>query len=146
MISKTYQAGLLQASAYRILRERTKSVLSEYDISDIDWSILGLLQDKVELTPGDLADILAVKVPFITKTCKNLMQKGLITKVGHDLDGRSFYFLLTDEGDKLVKKVEPVLRKKMVKLIYPISTRQLSGYVKTLEKIVANYSHSELNK
>jgi len=138
MINKTYQAGLLQAKAYRILRERTKEALLEYEINDIDWSILGLLYDQPEQTPKQLAEALSVKVPFITKTCQNLMSKNLIEKINHDQDGRSFYFHLTKSGNSLVKKIEPKLLKSMSSLLKPLSPNQLRGYIKTLEKITAN--------
>ena len=145
MINKTYQLGLLQAKAYRILRERTKAELKAFDINDIDWSILGLLNDNGEQTSKELAIALSVKIPFITKTCQLLESKDLIRKANHDWDKRSFYFLLSESGKKLVKKVEPELRSKLSNLITPIAPKQIHGYIKTLEKITINDSELKTN-
>ena len=77
---KTYHIGLLQAHAYRVLKKYTKRYLAEYEIDDIEWSILGLLYSQ-ESTPGDIADKLGVEIPFVNKVSNALLEKGFMKKL-----------------------------------------------------------------
>ena len=134
---KTYHIGLLQAHAYRVLKKYTKRYLAEYEIDDIEWSILGLLYSQ-ESTPGDIADKLGVEIPFVNKVSNALLEKGFMKKVDRDTDRRTYYFQLTNSGKELVKAIEPKLRNQMLHLITPLSPNHLHGYIKTLEKIIKN--------
>ena len=138
ILVKTFELGLLQAKAYRILKRQTKKSLSAFSIDDIEWSILGLLSGHGQLTSSELAVYLGVKKPFINKLAAELINKNLVEKVDHEIDRRSFYYQLSAIGNELVVNIETKLVKDMKKLVEPVSLFELRGYKKTLEKIIKN--------
>lgn len=49
-------------------------------------------------TPGELADAERIAPPSMTKTVNCLVERGLVTRIGHPTDGRSKLVVLTDDG------------------------------------------------
>ena len=137
---KTYNAGLLQAKAFRILKKHTNTALKPYDISATEWGILGLLQDeRSDIKLSDIASALGVKAPFITRSMAVLLAKGYVTQVNLPKDARVRIARLTPTGKKFVTKTEPVVAKMIKTTFANISVRNLFGYVMTLHQIVEMY-------
>ncbi len=135
--SKTYRLGLLQAHAFRILKQRTMRVLSPCDINTLDWAVLGMLNDVPKLTYKEVAKELAVTSPVVTTTCEKLLNKKLI-HVSKDVDdARVKHIALTPAGKEFVEKQESIIRAGMKDVIAKASTRDLLGYIAVLQSIVS---------
>jgi DNA-binding MarR family transcriptional regulator len=63
----TYNAGLIQAQAYRALSSFMSTALRVNALSMPEWAVLGLLRDRGAVRQADLAERMAVKRPVITK-------------------------------------------------------------------------------
>ncbi len=137
---KTYEIGLLQAKAYRVLKKKTKMVLGDYNIDDIEWSILGVIDHEKFATTSLLSNELSVETSFINKVANRLIDKGLIEQIDHESDRRSFYYQLCPKGKKLILELEPKLMKEVGKLVRPLSLQDIAGYKRTLEKIISHES------
>ena len=135
----TYQLGLLQAKAYRILKMRTNHALKPYNISTIEWALLGMLSEKKEgLTFGEIAKQLGVEAPFVTELLGKLEQKKLVTLVYSELDRRSKKAFISKDGMKLVSTVEKELRQTMRPLLKSASIKDVLAYRRILEVIIKN--------
>lgn len=135
----TYQIGLLQSKAYRVLNQETAKVLEPYKISPIDWAILGLIYDnqKTGLRFSGLAKELGVEAPFITERSIVLQKLGLITQTTDEKDKRVKYLSLTSKGNDLVPTVDKLLIKAMRPLLDKTTIADLRGYKHVLESIAS---------
>ena len=142
----TYRLGLLQAKAYRILKQRTTEYLFHLDISTIDWALLGLLYDNQKgIRLKKIADDLGVEAAFVTSLVKSLKQKQLVQIDSDSKDQRAKLLKLTEKGLKLVPGVEQELRHLMRPLVSGATPKQLLSYLVVLEQIIQNAEKS-MNK
>lgn len=136
--SNTYRIGLLQARAYRILKQETSTILQPLGISTVEWAFLGLLYDKKVLRMKDAAQELGVEAPFITATFAQLHVKKLVQESRSEVDVRVKLLSLTDLGRSFVEETEEHVRKSMRYLMAGANPRDLIGYVSILELIIKN--------
>ncbi len=135
----TYNVGLLQAKAYRLLTHRTNMLLAPYGLTSVQWAMLGVLFDNAQpLALVQLAEKLEVDPPFITVLVAGVEKTDLIKIEAHPKDRRTKLVSLTHKGRKLVPEIEKILRREMKTSIHGVNLRHLLGYYKTLQAIVAN--------
>ncbi len=135
----TYSVGLLQAKAYRILKQNTSLLLKPYELSTIDWALLGVLYEQENgVGPSEMAQILGVEAPFVTAMAESLEKKGFITRIQSSTDKRAKLVVLTKAGKNLVPKLESHLRKKSKHLIRGVSISELLAYRRVLKAIIEN--------
>ena len=135
----TYNIGLIQTKAHRVMKSRTDDLLKEFEISSVEWALLGLLHDNSKgLKFIDTAEMLGVEAPFITILVEKLSEKKLLTQITSKTDRRAKTLLITEHGNKLVPLIEDKLRKGMGSLVEGIPVGEIYSYYKVLTKIVSN--------
>ncbi|MDQ3018708.1 MAG: MarR family transcriptional regulator, partial [bacterium] len=108
-------------------------------ITPVDWALIGLLySSKSGLRLNQLAEDLGVESPFITERGQVLMDLGYVTIVPDKDDKRVKCMNLTPKGKQKVPTIEKDLIKRMKPLLKGASIKNIMGYRKTLEIIVAN--------
>jgi DNA-binding MarR family transcriptional regulator len=136
---KTYQIGLLQAKAYRILKQYTTNALQHLNISTTEWALLGFLNDQPKpVRASVIAEVLGVEPPFVTVLIKKLEKQGLVSIQPDPNDNRSKLLELSAEGTEFVGKTELYLRDKMRPLAQGTGLSDVAGYVSVLERIIEN--------
>ncbi len=135
----TYNIGLMQSKAYRVLKSHSDKILAEFGISSTDWALLGMLFDA----PGGLrvteaAKILGVETPFITELGEKLHKLKLIDWKNVPEDGRVKIIALTAHGKTLIPKIERVMLKNSKSLISGMSIADILAYRRVLDGIVKN--------
>ncbi len=134
----TYRTGILQARAYRNLRFFMSRTLKSYELSSVEWSLLGVVSEETKnggIRVGDLAKLLDVEPSFITNTTKKLMKNGYV-KYGYDEDdGRVRLLMGTDSGHLKVIEIEQSLRKEMRQWLGNVEMDELVIYIRVLNKI-----------
>ena len=136
----TYRAGLLQAKAYRILKQRTTELLAPAGISTIEWAFLGLLIDNDSLRARETAYELGVEPPFVTVMAAKLSKKGFVIITKDADDSRAKNISLSEVGRQFVTTTEIELRSGMRGVIAGANPGDLLGYLAILECIVENGS------
>lgn len=134
----TYQAGVLQARAYRNLREFMTSHLKEHEYTMMEWALVGLVYDYTSeggARVGQLATILDVEISLITNMLNVLERRDLIKRIVDSSDKRARRIVTTRKAEADVKKIEKKMRTEMKKWLGNVSTRQLFSYVRTLQKL-----------
>lgn len=135
----SYRVGLLQAKAYRILKNYTGKLLAAYELSTVDWALLGLLHDHPKgMRSSILAQELGVEAPFITSLFGKLNTMGLVESKRDEKDSRAKILSLTAKGASSVEKIEKELRSAMKPLLSGSSIGDLLSYVSVLETIIEN--------
>jgi len=144
---KTYQVGLLQDKAYRVLKLETKAVLKPFGITPTQWAFLGILCDnKAEIRLNGLAQELGVKAPLVTVIFTHLKKMNLIDSHKDEDDSRAKKVFLTKKGYEFVTQVEKTLRKEIRPLLNGLSLKEVVAYVSVLEAIVKNSENYKNNK
>lgn len=131
----TYETGIIQAKAYRALRITMTTALKKYNLSMSEWSLLGTIYEKRNVKYSELADLLEVKAPLITKIMESLLDKGLVESEQDKDDKRSKFLVPTKKAYDLVPVIEKDVKIKVNSLIPSISHDELLVYMKMLHAI-----------
>lgn len=137
----TYQSGIVQASAHRLINREMAHFLLPYDLSCMQWFMIGHIYDAgsegVRLT--DLMRLLDTKLPFITNSINLLESRGIVEKRGHETDNRVKLVSIAPSYRKTVQVIEAHLREELRHLLYDnddISREELSAYITVLYKMI----------
>lgn len=133
----TWQAGLLQAQAYRALSNHMTAALAPYELSVPGWALLGLIEESGELRISEAADLMSVKPPVATKMITRLEELGMLMRRDQEGDSRVSIISLTPEGLQRVGEVEGELRKSMRSFLGDIPLAELLIYIRVLRRLAA---------
>lgn len=134
----TYQSGVVQSTAMRKLNRFTANFLEAYDLTTMEWFIIGTVYDSgangTSLT--ELKHKLGTTMPFITNSVKTLMSKGVLVKSLDSTDARTKIVAIAPSYRPTCLEIEKYLRAKMRELFYSqITPEELRTYVAVLYKM-----------
>lgn len=134
----TYQSGVVQSAAIRKLNRFTGEFLEEYDLTTMEWFIIGTVYDagKKGISLTNLKQKLGTTMPFITTSVNTLLKKGVLTKSADKNDARTKIVAITPSYQPTCIEIEKYLRTKMRELFYSnITPEELRTYVTVLYKM-----------
>lgn len=137
----TYRTGILQATAYRNLREFMAKTLDPHGITCAEWSILGIVHEESKnggIRVSLLAELLNVQTSFVTNMVRKLQKQGFVKHTFDDDDGRVRLIIGTDSGHLKVIEIESTLRRDMKDWLVDIKPQDLITYIYVLKKIADN--------
>jgi DNA-binding MarR family transcriptional regulator len=134
-----YEACLLHSRADRTLRLIVAKQLEQYNITMMEWLLLGSVQNgpKEGVTMSSVAATLDVTLPQVTALTTGLTKNKLVKQKISRQDRRSRRLTMTPAGKKLLSAVEEEARKVLRNWVADIPRDQLMTYLKT-EEILAN--------
>ena len=91
-------------------------------------------------TPGQLANLLGVRPPTITKTINRLQAQGFLDKKASETDARQAYVSLTDHGREAIRAIERSVRKTEKVAFKGFDKKDQKALIKLLSRIDANLS------
>ena len=97
----TRLAAELRVALMRSTR-RLRTMKSDDDVSDAQFSVLALLDRTGPRTPGELAEAEHVQPPSMTRTIGCLVERGLVERSPHPGDRRQLLVGLTPAGTAAV--------------------------------------------
>ena len=103
--------------------------------------ILDVIQ-KLEKRNGsvkisDVSDALNLPRPGVTRTVKEMEEKGLLRKIASDEDGRVIYLTVTASGAALSEKFDQKYFEALSKALEDISDGEADCMIQTIEKFYA---------
>lgn len=134
----TYRAGVVQSTAYRLLKKFTEDIVSEHGLTTMQWFIIGTIYDAGDIGIGvtELSKAVDTNVPYITNTLNLLHGKGIITREGRAGDNRAKVIKIAPDYVAQVEKIEASLRAKMRDTIYAeVTPEELRAYITVLYKL-----------
>jgi MarR family transcriptional regulator for hemolysin len=135
----TYKTGLLQAKAYRALKQRTAELLKPFDLSTMEWVVLGSLSEMHDgLTHTQIAELVGVETPFATNLVTALEEKKLVKRKLNPKDKRYKIVMLVPSARSTVATIEKQLRAEMKPLLKGYSLTDIVGYMNVLKTIISN--------
>jgi MarR family transcriptional regulator, organic hydroperoxide resistance regulator len=99
-----YLAYLL-AQANRQMSARLERALSEEGVQIEHWRILEVLSDEQGRSMGELAEIVLMNHPALTKTADRMVSGGFVHRRVDPADSRRVLLYITDHGLELVGRL-----------------------------------------
>ena len=88
---------------------------------------------KVKIS--DISDTLHLPRPGVTRTVKEMEDKGFLKKTTSDADGRITYLSITEAGKKLSQTYNDRFFSQLAPLLTDISQEEASCTIRTIEKL-----------
>ncbi len=139
MVISTYQAALLHAKAYRILRNDIADMLKPFGISLPEWSTLETVAKNSTIRSTELALELGVEIPMVTTLLHQLDEKKLILRSENTDDKRSRMIVLTPEGQALVDGIEEKFKTALPHYFEGLSLEDIHGHLRVLRRIIEKH-------
>ena len=92
-----YLAYLI-ASAHRSMRTGLLQSMGGEDCNEEHWRILKVLSDEQGRSMGELADLVLLNSPALTKNIDKLVSRGLVQRAADDSDNRKVLVFISDLG------------------------------------------------
>jgi DNA-binding MarR family transcriptional regulator len=135
----TYKKAMIQVAAYRRIRNVVNTVLNRFNLNTTEWMILGVLYESATgLRTTDIANMLEVEVPLITRLSRILAKEGLIQNSVNSRDRREKPLSLTERGNQMIAKVERALARRTERLEDGLSDGEVTNYFTTLSTFMDN--------
>jgi DNA-binding MarR family transcriptional regulator len=99
-----------------------------------EFTVLRALEDDRTLRVSDVARRLNATNSYVTLTSEKLVQKGYIIRERNDVDRRSVYLTLTEEGLSLVKRMDEIVYAYYDKTFGDITNEELTSVINILQK------------
>lgn len=137
----TYQSGIAQASAHRLINRVVTDFLLAYGLSPMQWFAIGMIYDSspAGIRLSDLAKTLDTTLPYITNTITLLESKGIVKKLTHTGDSRIKLVSIVSDKETMIEEIEAGLRERLRDELYGednISREELAIYIQVLYKIL----------
>lgn len=133
--SPTYQIGLVHSKTYRIYKQITTTALKKYNLSFVDWLLLGLLYDAGEMRYGVLADTLGVEASFVSVLVEQLRARGYIREKKNTSDKRVKQIILSKKGQSLIPDVEKHLKDKLSSALSDAPLIEMQKYMESIQAL-----------
>lgn len=125
-------------TAARVSRTSLASRLLSHGFYAGQDQIMMALSREDGLTPGQLASLLGVRPPTVTKTVNRLQGQGYVEKRSSETDARQAKVFLTDEGRAAIKAIEKAVRKTEKLALKGLDKKEQKTLAKLLARIESN--------
>lgn len=130
-VQRVYQAT--RNEMYRQFREEGGE-----DITPEQWMILIRLWERDERTQAELCEATSRDAPTMSRIVDGMERRHLLARKPHPDDGRARVIHLTRKGRELEKKLVPVARKLVARLVRGIPEDELATTRATLKRMFEN--------
>ena len=96
--------------------------------------IQSLERKGIQVKVSDLSDAMELPRPGVTRTVKEMEEKGYLQKIASEEDGRVTYISITDEGKKLSQKYDQDYFSELACSLGDISEEDADCMIRTIEK------------
>lgn len=134
----TYQSGVAQARAFRIIKHHTAHLLGDFGLTSMQWFVIGTVLDTgtTGIPVSDLAKKLDTTTAYMTNTINLLESQNILEKSAHRHDARVKIVRVRPGYRRTCTKIEAALRERLREVLYQnISREELNVYIKVLYKI-----------
>ena len=92
---------------------------------------------------SDISEQMNLPRPGVTRTVKEMEEKGLLHKIASENDGRVTYITVTEEGKKLSKKYDEEYFTGLSSALSDISEEEADCMIQTIEKFYERMRENE---
>ena len=113
-----------------------------FDITSVQFAALRVIRDNPSIDATRLSALIAFDRSTIGGVLERLESKGWIRRVGSRADKRIKLLRITVDGERLLRDVEPAVRRVQVRLLEPLAPVDRSAMLRLLAQLAAE--HNEL--
>lgn len=128
MFDACYQAKRVR----EMLPPLPKGVMPSY-IQYLD-AIRSMQQEKKDIRISDISNAMNLPRPGVTRTVKEMEEKGYLRKIASPDDGRVTYIIITEEGKELSRKYDQDFFSSLAPYLSGISEEEADCMIRTIEK------------
>lgn len=108
------------------------------EITIDQWLVLKTIEEDNSISQKDIALKTFKDVASITRIIELLVQKGYLSRNLKSQDRRRFDLTLTNEGNDIIKKMQPYIQINRAQALKNITDEEIINLQSTLLKIIAN--------
>ncbi|MDA1317181.1 MAG: hypothetical protein O3B87_04110 [bacterium] len=140
---KSFDLILQQAKSNRFIKNYTSHILERYDLSALDWSLLGSLFKEPEgCRFVDISKSMGVEPPFVTELINDPKFKSYIEIKTNPEDRRAKIVALTSKGKQRVVDIEKRIHTSLSKVLSTIPGAEMRTYVSVMGRLIDNLEHA----
>ena len=129
------------ATAHRKVHASLTKRLKEFGVQVEAWRVMEILESETDLTMGDLAEIVLMNPPTLTKLVDRMVSDGIAHRQIANRDHRQVNLVLTELGRKRIHQVREQVRIEDEEITQKIGTEK----VKLLHDLLAEIRDIQLN-
>lgn len=133
-----------QAKRVRELLPALPSGVAPSHIQCLD-TIENLEKRGVRVKVSDISDALNLPRPGVTRTVREMEDRGYLKKTASDEDGRITYLLITDAGKKLSQTYNEQFFSQLAPLLQDIPEKDAECTVRTIRKLYQTMSERRIS-
>lgn len=121
----------------RFLEEQVTSLLKQFDLSNQQFNVLRILRGQ-KGNPANLStlqDRMIDKNSNTTRLVDKLLNKGLVERHVCEQNRRKVEIFITEEGQRLLKRIDPKMNKLNSDLVKNLSSKQMEGLNEQLDTL-----------
>lgn len=126
------------AAATRMYRARIGGLLSAIGLHAGQEGVLKALDAQDGQSMTELASVLEVQPPTVTKMVGRLAAKGYVERRGSETDGRLAHVYLTDSGREAVGEIDRMLKRVQRQALAGIDNKDQKKLNRMLRRIARN--------
>lgn len=121
--------------AYLAIIEHSMKYMAEHDLRPTSFSVLALLNHNPGMNSRQVSQALGVRPPNLVAMIAAFDERGLVERRPDPNDGRSLGLHLTDEGRRLVTRVERAVARAELRATSMFSPRERRTLIELLCRI-----------
>jgi len=130
-----YLAYLL-ASAHRHMRIGLSQSISDEEFTEEHWRILSVLSDERGRSMGELAELVLLNGPALTKTIDRLVSRGVVQRSADVSDNRKVLVFISDIGLEVVARLKERVDAHHTSIEEALGPRKTSQLKRLLESFI----------
>lgn len=108
-----------------------------HDLTPVQYAALTAIKKHSGLDQVTLAALIAYDRTTITGVVDRLVQKGLVVRRANDRDRRVRELLITDEGQNILRGIEPAVQSAQRIMLRGLTTGEANEFLRLLRKAIA---------
>lgn len=131
-----YLAYLL-ASAHRSMRIGLSQSIGDEDFTEEHWRILHVLSDEQGRSMGELAELVLLNGPALTKNIDKLVSRGVVQRAADAADSRKVLVFISDLGLEVVARLRQRVDAHHSSIEEALGPRKTNQLKRLLENFIA---------
>lgn len=129
-----HEIMLAKGIAYRKTSRTIEKALQPLKLTPGEWLCLGAVADGGQRV-SDIAKKLGVTKGMASRQLSLLQERNCISDQASTIDGRERYYILTDNGSKLLNDANLSAKNILQKWLSPISNEDIRIYIRVLQAV-----------
>ena len=118
---------------------RFRPLLQESGLTEQQWRVLRVLEDRGPLTATSLGRECSILAPSMTRIVRRLVESNLVTTKRSDSDQREIEVRIAVDGSKLVARLGPCMEEQYTVIRERLHPDEYQALTRTLKRLIATF-------